>query len=208
MKEKFNVCYIRIGEMYRAYVTSKYGNPVITPVNSQLTMLMNSQLVHNPLLKRQKAGVQDSYCEVAFNYQKKGSVFDVDICCPANDEREDYVPVVIPAEVLMYNKCVATSNTWQISMNGARRFRSIIEQEFWSDLWGFMYDCRAYANAHSEKVTKESIISDFMIMHGIPMSLYENLIRYEKRKRTASVNDIEKRRETMEQQTGRLFMYT
>ena len=208
MKENFNVCYIRIGEMYRTYLTSKYGTPVITPANSRLTMLLNSQLVHNPLLKKQKAGVQDSYSELAFNYRKKGSVFDVDICCPTDDEREDYVPVVIPAEVLMYNKSVATSNTWQISMNGARKFRTIIEQEFWSDLWNFMYDCRVYANAHAEKVTKESIISDFMIMHGIPMSLYENLIRYEKRKRIASVSDIEKRREMMEQQTGRLFMYT
>ena len=57
-------------------------------------------------------------------------------------------------------------------------------------------------------MTRESAISDFMVSYDIPMSCYENIIRYDQRIRKEIIEDIDKRRAWMEMLNDTVMTYT
>ena len=209
MKKEFNVCYIRLPELYRDYFRTKFGNPAIFSPSSEMQFLLRTQLVNNPTLRKQETTRNTmSFSDRAFNYASKGQAIDATICMPCEEEREEFVAVLIPEEVVHYNSVVPTSDTWQMTANGVRRLRELIKEDFWRELSRFSEECNYRARISGEKVTREEIVSDFITMYNIPMTSYENFLRYETRHRVSAANDIEKKRNALEVQTGNRFTYT
>ena len=126
----------------------------------------------------------------------------------APEEKEEFVAILMPSQATHYNTVVATSDTWQLTANGARSFRELVKEDFWCELSRFTEDCNYRARLAGEKVTREEILSDFITMYNVPMTCYENLLRYETRHRVSATTHIEKKRNALETQTGNRFMYT
>lgn len=209
MKEQFNVCYVRLSDLYRNYFRTKFGVPAIFAPSSEMMGLMRSQLVNNPTLEKQQLTRQAmSYSDRAFNYNTKGQALDIEVARPDEGEKEEFASILIPAQVTHYNAVISTSDTWQLTANGARRLRELIKEDFWRELSRFTEECNYRARINGEKVTREEIVSDFITMYNIPMTSYENFLRYETRHRVASASNIEKKRNALEERTGNRFMYT
>lgn len=208
MKKDFNVCYIRLPELYRDYFRTKFGNPAIFSPSSEMQFLLRTQLMNNPMLGKQTYKTAMSYSDKAFNYTSKGQAVDAEICMPSQAERDEFVAVLIPEEVTRYNGTMQTSDTWQITDHGARRLRELVKEDFWRELSRFSEECNYRARISGEKVTREEIVSDFITMYNVPMTSYENFLRYETRHRASAASSIEKKRNALEMQTGNKFMYT
>lgn len=208
MKTEINVCYIRIDDLYRNFFIAKHGTPAVFSPSSELESILRSELVNNPLLESLSTSMHLSYNDIAFNYNVKGVAIDANVCKPTDEERAYFVPVVIPEEVRKFSGMMKTSNTWQLNVHGARRFREAVKQEFWREFRNFYSDCMQRAKLNDENIGTEDIVSDFMTIFNIPMSLYENMLRYERRERSSSMCKIEKRRAKYEQITGNSFLYT
>lgn len=209
MKQQFNVCYIRLPELYREYFRTRFGNPAIFSPSSEMQFLLRSQLVNNPTLCRQeKTRNVMSFCDKAFNYKTKGQAVDAQVCMPDDAERGEFVAILIPEQVAHYNAITPTSDTWQVTANGVRRLRELIKEDFWRELSRFSEECNYRARITGEKVTREEIVSDFITMYNVPMTSYENFLRYETRHRVSAASNIEKKRNALEMQTGNRFMYT
>lgn len=201
-----NACHIRLSEYYLRFYQVKYGgHPIAFPENHPLRMTVNTQLCQNASLKLL---TPHCYCDLAFNYDRDGVVFDLNIATPSPDEKDQFLAVSIPDTVYRYGVSVKTSANWQLSKSGTETFRKQAKEEFWSDCLTFIRECKARAASMGEDVTIESALSDFMIHYDIPMEHFENMVRYHNRVRTRMIPQIEKKRECMEDKSGRLFYYT
>lgn len=208
MKSEINVCYIRLSELYRNYFKTRFGSPAIFSLSSEMSAVLRSHLTNNPTLARQTIRAASSFSDLAFNYKEKGTVIDADVFVPSEEEKMEFVAIVIPEEVCHYNGVVQTSNTWQPTEFGTKRLREIIKEEFWREYQKFSDDCYYRGSITGEKITREDIISEFMTQYNIPMKSYENLLRYETRHRKEMEKKIEKKRSMMEKFTGNNFIYT
>lgn len=203
--EKKNVCYVKVSEYVKCYFTMKYGNPVYLPESSPLYMTLFTKLCENTLMKP----ITDfSYNEMAFNYDRDGKIFDIEVAAPAEEEKEMFMPVVLPQEVMYGKRTVKTNGAWQLSKDGAVEFRKKSKREFWNAVGEFTNECTAYAKARGETVSTESAISDFLIAYGIPMEHFDSLVRQERRVRTEFSKEIEKHRDFIEARCGRELLYT
>lgn len=208
MTKEINVCYIRIDDLYRNYFIAKHGTPAVFSPSSELASILRTELVNNPTLEAQSKSMHLSYSDLAFNYKEKGAATDAVVCQPSEEERRYFVPVILPDEVRKFSEIVPTSNTWQLNVHGSRRFRELVKLDFWREYRSFSNDCIVRSHLTGESVTTEDIISEFMTMFNIPMSLYENMLRYERRERASALSKIEKRRTQYEKLTGNNFLYT
>lgn len=208
MKESLNVCYLRIDPLYRNYFIAKHGSPAVFSPSSELASVLRNNLMDNPTLGVQTESIQLSFSNLAFNYKSKGQAVDAKVHTPKDEEREHFVAILMPDEVRRFSGMVPTSPSWQLNLHGSRRFREVVKIDFWREYRRFASDCTARAQLLGESVTTEDIISEFMTMFGIPMSLYENMLRYERRERASALSKIEQRRGQYEKMTGNQFLYT
>ena len=118
------------------------------------------------------------------------------------------MPLLMPEYVYRSNGMVSTSPFWQLNRAGAVEFNRLVKAEFWSECIRFIDECFTAARIQGRKMTRESAISDFMVSYDIPMSCYENIIRYDQRIRKEIVEDIDKRRAWMEMLNDTVMTYT
>lgn len=206
--ESVNICYIRIDALYRNYFLAKHGTPAVFSPSSELASIVRNELVDNPMMKMQTCSIQLSFSDMAFNYKDKGQAIDAEVYTPKEEERDEFVAIVIPEEVRHFSGMIATTPTWQLNLHGSRRFRETVKVDFWRDFRNFQRDCIERALLLGETAGTEDIVSEFMTMYNIPMSLYENMLRYERRERTNALSKIEKRRTQLKNMTGNTFLYT
>lgn len=200
-----HIVYVKVSEYVKCYFTMKYGTPVHLPESNPLHTILFTKMCENPLMKP----ITDfSYNEMAFNYDRDGKIFDIELSAPAEDEKDLFMPVAIPEQVLYGRKAMKTNGAWQLSKEGAVEFRKKSKLEFWNAVTEFINECVAYARARGECVTKEAAISDFIIAYGIPMEHFESIVRQEKRMRLEYSREIEKHRDFMESRCGRELLYT
>ena len=183
----------------------KYGNPVYLPEANPLYATMFSKLCEN---RSMKLFTEFSFSELAFNYDRDGKIFDIEVSAPAKDEKDLFMPVVMPEKVIYGKKIVNTTDAWQLSKDGAVEFRKRCKREFWNAVNEFINECVAYAKARGECITTESAISDFMIAYDIPMEHFDSIVRQERRMRADYSKEIEKHRDFMENRCGRELLYT
>lgn len=200
-----HVMYVKVSEYVKCYFTMKYGNPVYLPEASPLHAVMFTKLCEN---RTMKLLTEFSYSELAFNYDRDGKIFDIELAAPAKDEKDLFMSVVIPDQAIYGKRVVATNASWQLSKDGAVEFRKRSKREFWNAVNEFINECVTYAKARGECITTESAISDFMIAYDIPMEHFESLVRQERRMRTEYSKEIEKHRDFMESRCGRELLYT
>lgn len=200
-----NVCYVKVSEYVKCYFTMKYGTPVHLPESNPLHTVLFTKMCENVSLK---PITEFSYNEMAFNYSRDGQIFDIEVATPTEDEKNLFMPVAIPEQVLYGRKAMKTNASWQLSKDGAVEFRKKSKREFWTAVSDFINECMIYAKARGECVTTESAISDFLIAYDIPMEHFESLVRQERRMRTESVKEIEKHRDFIEERCGRELLYT
>lgn len=208
MKKEINVCYIRIDDLYRNYFIAKHGSPAVFSPSSELASIVRNNLMDNPMMSAQSDGMHLSFSDLAFNYKTNGQAVDASVHLPSDEERRLFVSIAIPDEVHRFSGMVKTSPAWQLNRLGCRRFREAVKADFWREYRNFSNDCIVRSHLTGESVTTEDIISEFMTMFNIPMSLYENMLRYERRERASALSKIEKRRMQYEKQTGNRFLYT
>lgn len=200
------VCYVRVSEYYRQFYKVKYGGePIVFPENHPLQGIILANLCQN---KDLRALTPHSFSQLAFDYEREGKVFDIEIACPDPDRREEFLEVQIPEYVYRRGVQYKTSSNWQLSKAGAELFRKEMKRDFWVECTSFIEDCMVRAHANGEHVTLENAMSDFMLMFDIPMAYHDNLLRYERRSRPQMVNGIEQKRDRMEKKTGNVFFYT
>lgn len=202
------VCYIRMSEYFKRFYIVKYGGePVRFPENHTLQVVLEENLCENRDLRLL---TKECFSRMAFHYDRDGKIFDLDIACPDEDRKSEYLEVCIPD--MIYNRRglpKQTSDCWQLNKTGAERFRFAIKNEFWSDCIDFIRDCKARGAAIGEDVTIENAMSDFMLMYDIPMSHYESMLKAERRARLHSRPDeAKKKHQLLEEKTGNVFIYT
>lgn len=206
--ESVNICYIRIDALYRNYFLAKHGTPAVFSPSSELAAIIRDNLMDNPFMRAQSDGLHLSFSDLAFNYKEKGRILDADVHMPDESERDQFVAINIPDEVRRFAGIIKTGPTWQLNRFGARRFREEVKTSFWREFRNFERDCVERGQLNGEAAGLEDIVSDFMTMFNIPMSLYENMLRYERRERNTSATKIEKRREVIKNLTGNNYLYT
>lgn len=204
-KNDDHVMYVKVSEYVKCYYTMKYGNPVYLPESNHLYAILFAKSCENIGMKPL---TEFSYSEMAFNYEHEGKIFDIEVASPPEDERELFMPVVIPDQAMYGKKVVKTNSYWQLSKDGAVEFRKKSKREFWYAVNEFINECVAYAKARGEQITTESAISDFLIAYGIPMEHFDSLVRQERRVRTGFSKEIEKHRDFIEERCGRELLYT
>ncbi len=203
-----NICYIRIDDLYRNYFVAKHGSPAVFAPSSQLAAIVRNNLMDNPMMCAQSDGLHLSFSNLAFNYKDKGQILDAAVHMPCDEERHQFVTITLPDEVRRFSEIINTSYTWQLNRFGARRFREEVKTDFWREFRNFQRDCIERAQLMGETVGTEDIVSDFMTMYNIPMALYENMLRYERRERANALSKIEKRRMQLKNRTGNSYLYT
>lgn len=191
-KNERDVFYIQVSSYYRQYLTSKYGPaPIAFPEEHPVSMVLLTKMVDNPLMK---LVTPLSYSSVAFHYDRDGKVFDLDINIPSQDEKIDFLAVEMPEYVYNKHGKVRTGKTWQPTLIGTREVRELVKREFWMDCQEFVKDSLYLAHVNNRALTREKAISDFIATYGIPISEYDNIIRYDKRVRKRITEKIERKR--------------
>lgn len=201
------VTYVKLSVHFRKYLHSRYGKDVVClPVYSPLYGCMSQYIVNNstlsPITPRacsQYAFCHGEYASLSGN-QERISLQPF--------EKEEYVPLLMPKYVYRSNGMVPTSPFWQLNRVGAVEFNRLVKAEFWCECIRFIDECFTSARIQGRKMTRESAISDFMVSYDIPMSCYENIIRYDQRIRKEIIEDIDKRRAWMEMLNDTVMTYT
>lgn len=202
---KEHVMYVRLSLYYINYLTTRYGNPVMFPSMMPLSQYVERYLVNNPTMCRL---TPFSFSETAFNYKEQNSLFHVNAYLPEKEARDEFVAIVMPAELIRNGTIVNPTSTWQLSAPGTVQFRKQVTRDFWMSFSQFHDDCQHRAQRLNDKVTTEDIVTDFITIHNIEMSEYENMLRYWRRNRNRMKDEIEERRNRLEAQTGNVFCYT
>lgn len=200
------VCYVRVEPYFHGYLKAKYGGfPLRFPEFHPIPDILENRIAPNASLKQ----VTDMcYSQAAFEYDREGKVFDIEIGTPHPDRRAEYIPVLLPRFVQRRNGVVRVGKNWQLNKNGAGMVRESIKNEFWTAISLFITDCITRSRVTGETVTIENAISDFMMMYDVPMEMLDNMVKGERRKRQAMYESSETRRERMKSETGNSFYYT
>lgn len=201
------VTYIKLSVYLRQYIRSRYGKSVaILPLYSPLYGCLEQYLVNNACLRP----FTDRSCsQYAFTCPPDTVLPDGrNFFKPQQDEKEEYVALLMPEYVYRINGMLLTSPFWQLNRTGAIEFNRLVKAEFWRECIRFIDECFTSARIQGRKVTRESAISDFMVAYDIPMSYYENIIRYDQRIRKEIIEDIDKRRIWMEKLNDTAMTYT
>lgn len=198
--------YVKLNSYYASYLKIRYGIPLMFPKMSALNQCVESFLVNNPMSAR----LTDFCCTQIMIEGNENIVADGSDNCkrlPCK-ERILFVPVELPCELIRFGKTVLTGPTWQLSNSGTVLFRKLVKNEFWIAFSSFWNDCKFRAERMNEKASIECAVSDFAVQYEIDMKEFENILRYWQRIRISVANEIEARREALEEKTGRFLEYT
>lgn len=200
------VCYLRVEPYMHGYLKAQYGGfPLLFPEFHLIPSIIESRIAVNASLKQV---TELCYSQAAFEYDRDGKVFDINIGTPHPDRVEEYISIQLPESVQRRNGIVKVGKNWQLNKNGASLVRQVIKDEFWTALSLFIEDCIKRSRVTGDYVTIENAISDFMMVYDIPMEELDNMVKGERRKRQAMYEDIKLRRDRIEAATGNKFYYT
>lgn len=202
---KPNVMYVRLSSHFIQFLKTRYGTPALFPTVSTLSLCVERYLVNNPTMAEI---TPFSYSEAAFHQKPDDGLFSINAPCLTDEQRSEFVAVVIPSEIIRPGGAVKTSSTWQLSSAGAKMFRRQVKRDFWVYFSNFYDECRYRAQRMNETATFEDIASDFLTIHGIGMNEYDKIKRSWLRIRHEIKNEIENHRALLEEQTNRAFYYT
>lgn len=199
--------YVRLPEYLRQFLRVKYGGePILLPATHPCMGLMDKWMIRTPNMKPVHSG---TLCEALLDENMRKMVDEsVQWFVPSEDERKEYLRIVIPANVRKYTSCIATDGFWQLMREGYSQFKQVVKEEFWNDCFAFLNDCNSRAHARGETVTREDAMSDFMTIYNIPMEQFETMLRYHTRERTRMRKEIEHRREMLQASSGNKMIYT
>lgn len=204
-KQVLNTTFVRISNYVRMYFYVKYGSPVNLPYSHPLYQLMSSHLVNNPTLCRIS---KQSSCHAAIDLYTRSCISDVPEGLSEGESVDELMEVVMPDTIHRSGTSISVGPYFQLDNIGARLFRKSAKSEFWQEMQLFIRQCFIRAANRGEKVSREEAISDFIIAYGIPMSLYENMLRCERRERKRLDEEIENKRDFMERRINDVFIYT
>lgn len=202
---KQHIVYVKVSGYYAQFLKTVYGNPVSFPRMSSEYMCIERYLVNNPSMT---LITPLCYSDMAFNYKEGNGLFSLSGSTPDPEEYSQFIPIVIPDELMKAGNLVPTSPSWQLSLPGVTKLRKLISRNFWMSFSRFHEECKFRAANMNETCGTEAITSDFMGMYNIDMADYENLLRYWRRTRQKMQQEIEQNRELVEACTGNAFFYT
>lgn len=202
---KLHTFYLKVSDYYKSYLEIKYGKPVLFPYNSMLNVYINRFLIENRSLQLFKGF---SVCSAIFNYDPSKSSCLLDIKPLTDEEKKEYVELVMPQEIFVGNGVVKVNQFFQLQQSGERLVRKEIKRDFWIAFSQFYDDCMFRASRIGENVSAEDIMSDFMNLYNIDMSKFDNMMRYWWRIRAKIIDEIEARRTYLENKTGNSLIYT
>lgn len=201
------VTYVKLSVHYRKYLQSRYGKKVVSlPLYSPLYGCIEQYLINNASLSY--------FCYRScsqFVFQCHDDCFTPDGRSVLNmkpAEKEDFIPILIPFNVFRSSGIVPTSPYWQLSKDGMVEFNRLVKAEFWSECLRFIDECFDAARVQGIRMTCENAIADFMVAMDIPMSCYENLVRYRKRIRKEITEGFDKKRAWLESFNDVVMTYT
>lgn len=201
------VTYIKLSVHLRQYIRSRYGKSVvILPLYSPLYGCLEQYLVNNACLHP----ITDRSCsQYAFTCPSDTVLPDGrDFFKPQQDEKDEYVALLMPEYIYRFCGKIPVSPFWQLSRPGTVEFNRLVKAEFWRECIRFIDECFTSARMQGTKMTRKAAISDFMTAYDIPMSYYENIIRYDQRIRKEIIEDVDKRRAWMERLNDTVMTYT
>lgn len=201
------VTYVKLSVHYRKYLQSRYGKKIVSlPLYSPLYGCIEQYLINNASLSY--------FCYRScsqFVFQCPSDFVTPDGRSVSNmkpTEKEDFIPILIPSSVFRASGNIPTSPYWQLSKDGTVEFNRLIKAEFWSECLRFIDECFDAARVQGIRMTCENAIADFMVAMDIPMSCYENLVRYRKRIRKEITEGFDKKRAWLESFNDVVMTYT
>lgn len=200
--------FVKLAVYYRQYLRIKYGGPrIILPASGLMGMFLRSD---NALIRTDASFRPESRCVSQLAFTQALGCADIlgaqRILEPGQEE--EYLGFVLPQKIMVGRLFYDASPLWTLRQGKDAEFHKLIKHEFWNDCISFIGNCSIRAHARGEVPNKEDAISDFMVQYDIPMTEYENMIRYEKRWLGRITAEIEANRERMASMTGREFLYT
>lgn len=194
------ITYIKLSVHLREYLKSRYGKEAVSlPVYNPMYGCLEQYLINNysmaNITNRSLSACQ--FDSIEDGGQKNGCI-----------DKGEFLPLIMPDYVFRKNGMIRTSTCWQLSRQGAVEFNRMAKAEFWRECIRFIDDCFTAARLQGTRMTRENAISDFLTVYGIPMSSYENILRYDQRIRKEILDGIEKRRSWMESLNDIPMTYT
>lgn len=202
---KTTVIHVRLSTYQVAYLKTCYGSPALFPDLTTFSLVLDRFLIPNPTCKKLTSFC---YSDAAFNPTKFGGLFSENNPKLSESEKSEYLPVVIPGEVLRAKGMEKTSPFWQLSSQGTKIFRYQAKRTFWMGLSDFYEQCKYRAARNGESVTFEDVASDFLIAHGIGLEHLDNIFRGWRRTRNEIKAQIENHRALIEERCGEELCYT
>ena len=200
--QKYVVSYLKVSPYIKSYMECKYGKVICFPAMSPHYSCLCRYLVNNASM----SGITEfAFSENAFNYSNPDSFF---VGCPSEEIKAQCIAIALPKTIFREYREIEVNAYWQLSRTGAIEMRRLLKNDFMVELFKFIDDCMTRARINGTKAGREQSVDDFITMFDIDMSWRETLIRYDQRDRKKISQEIEARREKMEELYDRQFCYT
>lgn len=203
--EQRHSCFLKVSDYYKKYFEIKYGTPVRFPKNSVLGLYMQTHLFRDADFS---AITEFSYNEIAFRMNPAKDLFSLNLNVLNDSEKKDFIELEMPQVIYRPYGEVCVDGYFHLSVRGCKKIRNELKNQFWMDFSKFHDECMFLARRNGEVTYSEDIMSDFMNMYDIDMKIFESMMRYWRRFKSRTNDEIEERRDLLEKHTGRIFEYT
>lgn len=205
INKQHHSCFLKVSDYYKRYFEIKYGAPVRFPRNSVLGLYMQTHLFRDTDF----SGITEfSYNEIAFWMTSGKDLFSLNLNILNDSEKKEFLEIEMPEVIYRSYGEVQVDEYFHLSVRGCKKIRNELKVQFWMDFSKFHDECMFLAHRNGEVIYSEDIMSEFMNQYDIDMKIFESMMRYWRRFKSRTNEEIEGRRQLLEKRTGRLFVYT
>lgn len=183
------VTYIRVRELFHAFLSYKYGDgPIDLPVSgSELYNILASGLVPNYRMARVcYSSFSGAAYDAAFGH---GDLFlfpegsCTEPLLPKPEDQKKLIAFVMPRSVIIGGRRVDTDKWFQLTSSAYKEFNRSLESEFWAAYIKHDQRYNLYCLREGRKYNQELSMEKFMQLVGMDFALEDNFARYWRKKK-------------------------
>lgn len=180
---------IYIGQYIRDCFHARLNEGIVIPRLTSLMFCLKNSLYENRELYRQDSRTDDgnsrdagSYSEAAYKIavsaEGKSPIIPFpDMKIPEANEIPRLFPFVIPKSIWLNRGSVETNDHYELTLIGAREFRKMCDEFFWSSLRAYVVSEQRDAKYKGKNFSQLQTIQYFMRCHSIDLSNTQAVIR-------------------------------
>lgn len=172
--------YIRVPEYVANYMRCEYGGETLTLSEfSPYYGVISKSLVENVSLSTRFSALSYTQRAVGIATKERNDKLCAEFAVPKQKDLKCLLAVYIPSNIYRKAGVDRPSQHYQLTRRGARQFRELARQEFWSKFFEYeRYQESVNGDIHNHK---RSVLMDFMRDYGINIDCLDTLYRHRSR---------------------------